>query len=158
MTFGIFLFSLKSEFQEQPHFARKVPKNGEKRRKPEKISGFSVGIFFVRCIVINPRNFALCANIRTPSRWWASSPTALAANADRIRLHCDSQCSQMKKWREVRQISIETPSAVRFSCVARPKREGHALRVLLFLEAPPGIGPGIKVLQTSALPLGYGAI
>ena len=26
-----------------------------------------------------------------------------------------------------------------------------------FLEAPPGIGPGIKVLQTSALPLGYGA-
>ena len=27
-----------------------------------------------------------------------------------------------------------------------------------FLEAPPGIGPGIKVLQTSALPLGYGAI
>ena len=26
------------------------------------------------------------------------------------------------------------------------------------MEAPPGIGPGIKVLQTSALPLGYGAI
>ncbi len=25
------------------------------------------------------------------------------------------------------------------------------------MEAPPGIGPGIKVLQTSALPLGYGA-
>ena len=25
------------------------------------------------------------------------------------------------------------------------------------LEAPPGFGPGIKVLQTSALPLGYGA-
>ena len=47
--------------------------------------------------------------------------------------------------------------AVCASCVARPKREGHALRVLLFLEAPPGIGPGIKVLQTSALPLGYGA-
>ena len=47
MPIGIFLFSLKSEFQEKPHFARKVPKNGEKRRKPEKISGFSVGIFFV---------------------------------------------------------------------------------------------------------------
>ena len=29
---------------------------------------------------------------------------------------------------------------------------------LFFLEAPPGIGPGIKVLQTSALPLGYGAV
>lgn len=26
------------------------------------------------------------------------------------------------------------------------------------LEAPPGFGPGVKVLQTSALPLGYGAI
>ena len=26
------------------------------------------------------------------------------------------------------------------------------------LEAPPGIGPGMKVLQTSALPLGYGAV
>ena len=26
------------------------------------------------------------------------------------------------------------------------------------MEAPPGIGPGMKVLQTSALPLGYGAI
>ena len=30
--------------------------------------------------------------------------------------------------------------------------------VLFTLEAPPGIGPGIKVLQTSALPLGYGAV
>ena len=47
MPFGIFLFALKSEFQEKPHFARKVPKNGVKRRKPEKISCFSVGIFFV---------------------------------------------------------------------------------------------------------------
>ena len=31
-------------------------------------------------------------------------------------------------------------------------------RVLFFLEAPPGIGPGIEVLQTFALPLGYGAV
>ena len=28
----------------------------------------------------------------------------------------------------------------------------------LFLEAPPGIGPGIEVLQTFALPLGHGAV
>ena len=27
-----------------------------------------------------------------------------------------------------------------------------------FLEAPPGIEPGMKVLQTSALPLGYDAV
>ena len=44
---GIFLFALKSDFQEKSHFASEVPENGGKRRKPEKISGFSVGIFFV---------------------------------------------------------------------------------------------------------------
>ena len=26
------------------------------------------------------------------------------------------------------------------------------------MEAPPGFEPGVKVLQTSALPLGYGAV
>ena len=31
-------------------------------------------------------------------------------------------------------------------------------RIRDFLEAPPGIGPGIRVLQTRALPLGHGAI
>ena len=31
------------------------------------------------------------------------------------------------------------------------------IAVSFILEAPPGIEPGIKVLQTSALPLGYGA-
>ena len=41
MPIGIFLFSLKSDFQ-------KSEGNGGKRRKPEKISGFSVGIFFVK--------------------------------------------------------------------------------------------------------------
>ena len=30
--------------------------------------------------------------------------------------------------------------------------------MLFVLEAPPGIGPGIEVLQTFALPLGHGAI
>ena len=30
--------------------------------------------------------------------------------------------------------------------------------VVFSLEAPPGIEPGMKVLQTSALPLGYDAI
>ena len=29
---------------------------------------------------------------------------------------------------------------------------------LYYLEAPPGIEPGIRVLQTRALPLGYSAI
>ena len=33
----------------------------------------------------------------------------------------------------------------------------HPRGVHLFLEAPPGIEPGMRVLQTRALPLGYGA-
>ena len=37
------------------------------------------------------------------------------------------------------------------------KKLSNPIGLLNFLEAPPGIGPGIKVLQTSALPLGYGA-
>lgn len=35
------------------------------------------------------------------------------------------------------------------------KKEAPAKQVLLFLEAPPGFEPGIRVLQTRALPLGY---
>ena len=36
-------------------------------------------------------------------------------------------------------------------------RQTHLYR-LVNMEAPPGIGPGIRVLQTRALPLGYGAM
>ena len=39
----------------------------------------------------------------------------------------------------------------------RMKNKKSCTCVQDFLEAPPGIGPGMKVLQTSALPLGYGA-
>ena len=38
------------------------------------------------------------------------------------------------------------------------KKKDTRWGILLFLEAPPGIGPGIEVLQTFALPLGYGAV
>ena len=38
------------------------------------------------------------------------------------------------------------------------EKSTSATQMCFFLEAPPGIGPGIKVLQTSALPLGYGAV
>ena len=37
------------------------------------------------------------------------------------------------------------------------KKETRA-RVSLFLEAPPGFEPGVKDLQSHALPLGYGAL
>ena len=43
--------------------------------------------------------------------------------------------------------------------VAPPTNEkSNPVGLLRSLEAPPGIGPGMKVLQTSALPLGYGAV
>ena len=38
------------------------------------------------------------------------------------------------------------------------KSKSTRFGVLLLLEAPPGIEPGVRVLQTRALPLGYGAI
>ena len=38
------------------------------------------------------------------------------------------------------------------------KKSQHPFGCCDFLEAPPGIGPGIEVLQTFALPLGHGAI
>ena len=38
------------------------------------------------------------------------------------------------------------------------KKNGRPFGHPFFLEATPGIGPGIKVLQTSALPLGYVAV
>ncbi len=48
-------------------------------------------------------------------------------------------------------------SAGRVGRVA-PPTEKPADGLVFLLEAPPGIGPGMKVLQTSALPLGYGAL
>ncbi len=43
------------------------------------------------------------------------------------------------------------------SFVGLDKKLSNPIGLLNFLKAPPGIEPGIKVLQTSALPLGYGA-
>ena len=41
----------------------------------------------------------------------------------------------------------------------KTQKNSQNLAILtVLLEAPPGIGPGMKVLQTSALPLGYGAL
>ena len=53
--------------------------------------------------------------------------------------------------------------ALRQLCLLCAENDGCARLIIrriesnIFLEAPPGIEPGMKVLQTSALPLGYGA-
>ena len=52
-------------------------------------------------------------------------------------------------------------AALRHGAAPMKWRRLHAKRTpegVLYVEAPPGIGPGMKVLQTSALPLGYGAV
>ena len=43
-----------------------------------------------------------------------------------------------------------------FLSTAKEKSERRKVRS--DVEAPPGLEPGVKVLQTSALPLGYGAV
>ena len=41
----------------------------------------------------------------------------------------------------------------------KQQKNSQNLAILtVLLEAPPGIGPGIEVLQTFALPLGHGAV
>ena len=49
---------------------------------------------------------------------------------------------------------------IKKKCRANRKRENieNSTFPLLYLEAPPGFEPGIRVLQTRALPLGYSAI
>ena len=42
--------------------------------------------------------------------------------------------------------------------MSESKKKNQSIGLVFFLEAPPGIGPGIEVLQTFALPLGYGAL
>ena len=44
------------------------------------------------------------------------------------------------------------------SFVGLDKKLSNPIGLLNFLEAPPGIEPGIEVLQTFALPLGHGAV
>ena len=60
--------------------------------------------------------------------------------------------------------SISTAMRSRRERARRTKKPRRRLGFLILylnwvniLEAPPGIEPGMKVLQTSALPLGYGA-
>ena len=62
--------------------------------------------------------------------------------------------SQTVTFKHVRAASA--PSRAMWGGFSKTKSTSY--EVLFVLEAPPGIGPGMKVLQTSALPLGYGAV
>jgi len=77
MPFGIFLFSQKFDFQ-------KTEKNGEKRRKPEKNSGFSVGIFFVKTHGRRIPEFRALREYSHTLRLASELADLRAANANRI--------------------------------------------------------------------------
>ena len=55
-------------------------------------------------------------------------------------------------------ITHEVRITFRASGTHRSKTKSTAYAVLFVLEAPPGIEPGIEVLQTFALPLGHSAL
>ena len=55
-------------------------------------------------------------------------------------------------------ITHEVRITFRASGTHRCKTKSTSYEVLFVLEAPPGFGPGMRVLQTRALPLGHGAI
>jgi len=91
MPIGIFLFARKPEFQ-------KSEKNGEKRRKPEKISGFSVGIFFVNtCWRHHPEFRALREDSHT-LRLASELADLRVANANRIRRSVARLCGETGAW------------------------------------------------------------
>jgi hypothetical protein len=79
MPFGIFLFALKSEFQ-------KSEETGEKRRKPEKISGFSVGIFFIKIHCRRIPEFRALREYSHTLRLASELADLRVANANRILL------------------------------------------------------------------------
>ncbi len=55
-------------------------------------------------------------------------------------------------------LAIETARTALSACLpASGSQGGVSCNPLISLEAPPGFEPGIRVLQTHALPLGYGA-
>ena len=91
------------------------------------------------CVWRRHPSFALCAKIPPPCVWCARTPTfgrgnrtGFLARGARKR---DSKGSGTSK-----------------------ERKSTPFGVLRSLEAPPGFGPGIRVLQTRALPLGHGAV
>ena len=56
-----------------------------------------------------------------------------------------------------RKLHTRPKGVITYQSFGLDKKLSNPIGLLNFLEAPPGIGPGMKVLQTSALPLGYGA-
>ncbi len=84
------------------------------------------------------RNFA-CGEDSLALRLVSELPDRRAANADR----------------DLASLACKVLSA--FGSNTSKQKHGR-FGPCFCLEAPPGIGPGIKVLQTSALPLGYGAL
>ena len=104
-----------------------------------------------------------------PMVWWSNKkardtfgcpPGRFARFNSRTKFAEEFPCEHGTSFRRicepdpVRQVARSGP----MEWWSNKKSKGHLLVSLAFLEAPPGIGPGIEVLQTFALPLGHGAL
>ena len=99
-----------------------MPKNGEKRRKPEKISGFSVGIFFVNTC-------------------WRCRPGMPSADTCTLRLK--SELFDLRVG-YVNRLSLRFAQRNRFKSkayTAKRKNRGHHTGVLYLLEVQAGFEP-----------------
>ena len=145
-------------------------RQGEKRKNNRKGSAEGDSGSILRCskrtglAVASVRHGWLLQNKSTPTgvRFLfrllkrEASTRKFALRAREIRLAAASQAGGRSA------ANLRTGLAFASECkrptwVASPKQK-HPCWGAFVLEAPPGIGPGIKVLQTSALPLGYGAL
>ena len=100
----------------------------EKRRKP----------YDFRLILEVPPRYSLMAKIPPLSAWWASSPIFERGMWTGFCFACSSQ------------------NTVQIGWTAKEKKNGIPRGIPFSLEVPPRFELGIEVLQTFALPLGYG--
>ena len=73
-----------------------------------------------------------------PGRTWTTGPPPL----DSIAASCEPRGN---------------PTVAEVVDLPRERATSKVARIVVVGEAPPGFEPGVEVLQTSALPLGYGA-
>ena len=103
--------------------------------------------------------------MRSASRWLPSSRRRDEATpeARRVRPLLNlAPCRLLRAGKRRAALGTESPGPLSgptaVSKTTRPRFPGGARVVVLLGEAPPGFEPGVEDLQSSALPLGHGAV